>query len=277
MIKKYISNGLKESFGSVIRYVAIGALFVVLALPKLAYSQLNTTPITGTIRIDQGVVESNLSLTIEVDIRGFSINPISYPIISTKSTNVTLAAGQSSVAYSFNPLIIGGVFYSLNVSCASCPDVSSLIYYTSNGNTYSFSNSVILDRDEIPSSANFVLRTFSSVSGLIALEDGKLADKNLSFGVNAFNASTNEFLRGQAGFIVKKGTNSTLYNLSGVPRAIAPNGFKMQAVCFNCSGQQETFEYPQTISSLTNHSDINFIIPVSKVVFLPAIIELLLE
>jgi len=258
----------------------IATLFVCLVFPRLLYAQLDTSPISGTIRLDQGVAESDLDITIELDIRSIVVNPdfsISFPVIDTVSANITLPAGQPSIAYSFNPLIVGGVRYSLNIRCSNCSNISPTVYYTQSGNAYRFSRRVILTRDKIPSTANFVLRTFSNVTGSIFLDNEKLARKDLNFGVSAFNSSTGEFLNGRAGFIIRKGTNSVTYRLIDVPRAVSPDGFTIEAVCFNCAAEQESFVFPQTINSSTNHSDINFIIPVSQSVVLPPIIDLLLE
>ena len=253
------------------------ALLCFLFAYGVSYAQISNNTITGNISLDQGTTQQDLELMVEFRRHSIAVLPfpfqIIHPVIGTDAANVTLPAGSSNTSYTINS-IFDPIFFSILVRCINCDGVSPLSYYTPRGTVTSFSNNVVFNGDEIPSVANFTLQTFSEVSGVIALENGALAREDLRFSVTAFDTN-NLFLVGVGGFTIREGTNLTEYNLDRIPSAIASNEFFIEVTCQNCSNQPETFRFTDALSSLTNHTEINFEIPTLRTNILPQILYLL--
>lgn len=234
-------------------------------------------PFTGVIKLDQGVAEVDHNFTLELAYRSIDFVGLSiiYPILSTEEKSILLRRGQSSVSYFYAPRGGFALRYSITLRCTTCTDAEYPIFYTTAGSTSNELADYILERDELPSRANFTIRTQSTITGLISLVDNKVVKEDTFFSVSALDAESRNFLQGRGGFLMKAGTGSVPYELIRLPRSAAPNGYRLRASFDNPRGKQITFDRPGIVDSSSNQTDINFSISLPRPPVIVPILDLL--
>lgn len=237
--------------------------------------------VSGIISLDKGIAKENYSVEIILTKRSFRFRgapffTISYPIERTYRTTVTIAKGRSSASYRVrNVSTIGFNKFAIELNCNACGSVVANQYFTPSGNQYRFSNSVILDLEEVPNRLNLTLNTGFSVFGTISLKDGEPAPRDLKLLIIASPTNDRSVLLQSAEIIIPSGETSFNYQLGGINPEIGGQ-LEIGLVCENCDGIAPEFTPLRRLLPLKQDNfDVNFIL--KKNINISSIINLLLN
>ncbi len=222
--------------------------------------------IAGTISLDSGVADRDYMVEITITKRSFSFGPppsfsISYPILDTETTKVSILEGRSSANYvvsgistiGFNNLVI-------EMECAGCNAVIPRQYYTLSGNKFSFSSQVVLDGDDVPDRLNLTLTTGTSVFGTISLDDNQPAPRDLRLQLIGIPSRNPSFFVVSDVIELKQGENSLSYQLGGF-RPDLGGDLEVSLACDNCEDVgRDLITFKRKLRIDRNNFDVNFVL-----------------
>ncbi|GGZ96140.1 hypothetical protein GCM10008090_00420 [Arenicella chitinivorans] len=271
------------------RFILLLSLFF--SAGVAAQSSLQTT-FSGTLRLDHGVAERDLPITVEVRkhtiefretciflITGTRICfPVTlYPVEQVRRKAITLATGRNSAGFGVSGVGRFGIKYSLKMTCRGCSELVPEQYYTLNGNTLSAGDAALLDEDALPSRFNIKLITQTTVSGKIMLPEEKRATSERQFSVTAYALPAGNVRLGRrSGIKLPAGENSVDYRLAGLPSGSIDKTMQIVLQCTSCAGSSEQAHTP-ALRRGVSHSNIDFIFNFSDSGYMVPVLDLLLE
>ncbi len=258
------------------------AVVLIVCVPCSA-SFAQSLNLTGSVQLDFGVASNDYDVEVTVSNHSFvviSVAPlvIIRPIISQVTETVTIEQGQSSTNFAISGISTDAVDYVIGFRCDDCDGVFSPQYYSPDGNKLSLVNQVYIDPADFPGNLNFTLTSGISISGIVGLEEGKLAKKNLSLLLSIYDSDDPTNLFRRIGLTIPQGSNSTSYSIDKLVRETELSGFYLQLECLNClTSSVLAIDYPIFLDPAIDHTDINFELAFTDSVFLTPIYYLLLD
>lgn len=207
--------------------------------------------VSGIISLDRGQASENYTMEVavnrhEIDFRPFPLPP-RYPIVETKSVNVTIPRGRSSTSYRVTGVSRFGISFSIRITCASCGSVIPTQYA---GPDQTYTSLVRFDSDELPTQKNISLLTNNFVSGRVRLPAGQTAPKDLTVKVQLRNGSNSSIVLLERNATILRGQSSTTYAFEQISR-FGIGLVQPSISCSNCAG---LYRANQAYTSLVNTS-----------------------
>jgi hypothetical protein len=266
---KILVNLMNKILSKLILLLLLNVLFQETSSAQL----FSTRSVSGVLTLESGAATEDIQITVTV-----SAYSIVRQFRSSRSTAVTIRAGQSSANYSVTGISDSGFdpVYSVRFFCSNCPNVVEQQYYSPVRQVYALENASYLDDDELPSQLNYLVRAGTSISGELSLRSKEVAEEDLIFVVFAVIGTAPGNSAVIRAFVIPKGNSSVSYRLDGIIPEVGHSSFVAYS-CLNCDGSSEIAgQAPNSLTTQINHININFSISLGGASFIPAILDLLL-
>lgn len=255
-------------------------LLFTLSVSSIASAQ-STRSLSGTLTLDVGPSEIARDIEITVNNHSFVVIPPAFtilrPITSRESTIVRMQSGTSQVNYSIENIVTDPVDYSIAIRCLGCANNIPTQFYTPSGNAFGLVNSAFIDPEDLPTTLDFTAITRASIKGEIVLN--KTSERDLRFRVTVLSDQNIDRTFGTPSLVILAlGENSISYSITGLPREIGSDQYRVKLECTNCLGQSRRAQFfANTLSPNQNHSEIDFLATDISVPVLAPILLILLE